>query len=251
MKTPERQRTLPLLAGLVGKLEEKLAAQAACFWSQEALSPFKPELRDQFLDELGILQPASGYQRKPGHALPMMDGEEVVKEILALDGPLDASKYQHFLSYWCTAALPGPFIQKYFGHGFASVLLLAKAAGPPPMPLPPFLAKHPGFQPLLEGSSPEALARKTAAAAHPFNKQSVQLFGEGFVRPAWLPHLPFLLPELCVADFFTHGEKLAKPLFALTPVYLRESVADQGVLIASKEPLHELLIELLAGKAAR
>ena len=42
------------------------------------------------------------------------------------------------------------------------------------------------------------------------------------------------------------GRKLTDALFALTPVYIRESKADQGVLIASREPLHELLIELLA-----
>ena len=247
IRTAERQRILPLLTGLVQALEKSLKAQPACFWSQEAMSPSTPERRDRFFDDLYRLQPASGYQRRAGQVLQMLDGDQLVRDVQALTGPLDVAKYQHFLSFWCTAVEVDYFLENYFGYSFATVMLLANSpAAPPPVKLPAFLLKHPGFKPLVEDTPPEALAKKMAAAGHPFGKMSRELFGEGFARPSYLKAMPFIVPDLAAGDFFSQGRKLTDALFTLTPVYIRESKVDQGVLIASREPLHELLIELLA-----
>ena len=249
IRTAERQQILPLLTGLVQALEKSLQAPAACFWSQEAMSPSTPERRDRFFDDLYRLQPASGYQRRAGQVLQMLDGDQLVRDVQALTGPLDVAKYQHFLSFWCTAVDVEYFVENYFGYSFATVMLLANSpAPPPPVKLPAFLLKHPGFKPLVEDTPPEALAKKMAAAGHPFGAKSRELFGEGFARPSYVKAMPFIVPDLVASDFFSQGRKLTDALFALTPVYIRESKADQGVLIASREPLHELLIELLAAR---
>lgn len=248
IRAAERQRILPLLTGLVQALEKSLKAPAACFWSQEGMSPVTPKMRDQFFDDLYRLQPAAGYQRRTGQVIQMLDGDELVREVQALTGPLDVAKYQHFLSFWCTAVEVEYFVENYFGYSFATVMLLANSpAAPPPVKLPAFLLKHPGFKPLVDDTPPEALAKKMAAAGHPFGKMSRELFGEGFARPSYVKAMPFIVPDLVASDFFSQGRKLTDALFALTPVYIRESKVDQGVLIASREPLHELLIELLAG----
>lgn len=251
MRKGERQRNLALVTGLVQALEKSLKAQAACFWSQEAMSPSTPDLRDRFFDDLYRLQPASGYQRRAGQVMQMLDGDTLVKEVQALTGPLDVSKYQHFLSYWCTAAEPAYFIENYFGYSYATVLLLAAVPGVAPVKIPAFLMNHPGFKPLMDDSPPEAIAKKVTAASHPFRQQSRELFGTGFARPSYVKSMPFILPDLVASDFFAQGSKLTEALFQLAPVYIRESKVDQGILVASKEPLHDLFIDLLTMLATK
>jgi hypothetical protein len=83
------------------------------------------------------------------------------------------------------------------------------------------------------------------ALSSPFLAKSKQLFGKGLENEPQTKGLPFILPLLDSADFFSQPEQTIKDCFELFDIYVRESPADNGVLLAAKRDLDEMLIGLL------
>jgi hypothetical protein len=57
--------------------------------------------------------------------------------------------------------------------------------------------------------------------------------------------IPFIFPVLDSADFFSQPPEVIEKCFQLFEVYIRESPADKGILLAFTGDLEEKLIELV------
>ena len=83
------------------------------------------------------------------------------------------------------------------------------------------------------------------AMQDPFLAKSKQVIGKGLKSSVQLETIAFMLPLLTASEVFGLPEPDLKAYFELFDVYLRESPADAGMLLASKHDLEETLIAVL------
>ncbi len=129
----------------------------------------------------------------------------------------------------------------FLGDGCTAMMFLPPDPGttPPRLPFTPALrAAHPAFQHYdVDASIEAAYAEKDA-----FLEKSRKLFGRGLDTRAEWAQARFVLPRFASADFLKAPEDLRDRWFDLADVYLFESRADEGVLLAfQKEAFREAL----------
>lgn len=133
----------------------------------------------------------------------------------------------------------------FFGEGCVTMMFLPPdpATTPPKLPLTPALrAAHPAFQQYDVDASIEAAYAETDA----FLGKSKKLFKKGLDTRAEWAKARFVLPLFASADFLKAPEDLRNRWFDLADVYLFESRADGGVLLAfQKEAFQEALTAVL------
>ena len=213
-----------------------------------------PDLMTPFMDNMLELIPIMGLGRKPGAQLPAFPPpSEIQRQTKSMfealkrgeAAPLpDAKQYMPDYSYWFVDKARQRECELFFGHGGMTIAFLK----PDPNTVPPSLTFSPGLQkkmPLLQKFDIEKARANAASLADGFQAKSKQLFGAGWEREPQMKGIPFILPMLDSADFFTAPEDWVKNCFQVFSVYFRESPADQGMLLAFEADMEEHLIELL------
>jgi hypothetical protein len=79
-----------------------------------------------------------------------------------------------------------------------------------------------------------------------FRAASKALFGAGLESEPEFPGIPYILPLVETGDFFTQPAADREKWFKLFDIFWRESPADNGVFLASKPPIEDLLYKTLA-----
>jgi len=210
-----------------------------------------PDLMKPLLNNMMELFPILGLGRKPGAALPEFpsksDVEEMTKTMFdnlkqgkSLDLP-DATKYMPDYVYWFLEKSDKLQRELFFGHGGLSIIFLKPDpnAAAPASPITPAQEKK---LPLLKQLS------KGWAQAHSlkdsFLPKSKEFFGTGLQDEPQMKGIPFILPLLDSSDFFSQSPDVIAQCFELFDVYVRESPADKGILLASKIDVEQQLIDL-------
>jgi hypothetical protein len=217
-----------------------------------------PNLSKPLLNTMMDFIPIMGLGRKPGEsATPAFPSKEEIEamtksmfDTLKREEPFilpDATKYMPDYSYWFVGKASKEQRDLFFGHSGMTLAFLK--ADPkttlPPFPISPALRKK---LPVLQNIDIEKSRAQAASLADSFLAKSKELFGAGLDSEPQTKGIPFVLPILDTADFFSQSEKVVDDLFQLFEVYIRESPADRGILLAFKTDrtdMEEALIELL------
>lgn len=217
---------------------------------EEVFFQFKEffDLRNQFLNHQVEFHPMIGLSRRPGAPLPDFPSEEEVaeisREVLRTMKAPDATKYMPDYCYWFIRKLATKQRELFLGHAALTILFLKPDPNAPSTKLPPplqFLNKRPDFAKV----DFEGMLATGCALQDPFLAKSKALFGAGLEDEPQFKGLLYILPLLQTSDFFSQPEEEAKKWFELFDVYINESPADKGILMAFKSDHEEQLVEIL------
>jgi hypothetical protein len=213
-----------------------------------------PDLMKPLLNNMMDLIPIMGLGRKPGAPLPELPSEEEAKkdtkkmfDALLHEKPVelpDAKKYMPDYACWFVDKSDKKQRELFLGYGGLSMAFLKPDpnTATPTLPFTPALRKKLPMVQELEKSFAQASALKDS-----FLAKSKEFFGGGLEQEPQLKGLPFILPLLDAADFFSQPAEVIEKCFQLFDAYVRESPADKGVLLAAKDDIEERLIDLLNG----
>ena len=213
-----------------------------------------PDLMKPLLNNMMELIPVMGLGRKPGAPLPEFPSpaevEQMTKKMFDtlqqgkdVDLP-DATQYMPDYSYWFLDKSEKQQRQLFFGHGGLSVTFLKPDPNTSPPPLPFTAAQR---QKIPELQHVEKNFARANSLKDGFLAKSKEFFGGGLEEEPQMKGIPFVLPLLDSADFFSQPAEVVEKCFQLFAVYVRESPADKGVLLAFHDDLEENLIGLLKG----
>jgi hypothetical protein len=195
--------------------------------------------RDHLIREQMNLVPVAGMAVVPGRPLPKVPTlEELLAEIRS--GKMDLVAMMPEVCYWFLKGRDITVRLPLFGGGNVTQLFLEDPTAPVyPLTIPAAARK------LLPEIDLDEAVQATVRLQHPFRKRSKELFGAPYHNELSYQGWSFILPALGTADFFQLPEADVRNLLALSPVYLNESRADRGVILASREPLEDLLKEIV------
>jgi hypothetical protein len=213
-----------------------------------------PDLMKPLLSNMMELIPVMGLGRKPGTALPEFPSEAEVQQSTkamfdalsqkkSVDLP-DAKKYMPDYAYWFVEKSDKEQRELFLGYGGLSMAFLKPDpnTAAPPLPFTPILRKK---LPMLEQL--ERNFAKANSLRDSFLAKSKEFFGGGLEQEPQMKGIPFILPLLDSADFFSQPAEVIEKCFQLFDAYIRESPSDKGVLLAVKQDIdiEDGLIELL------
>lgn len=206
--------------------------------------------REHLIRKATELVPVIGMSLVPGKPMPRQITVDDVKDKIGR-GDTNFSEFIPGMCYWFLKGRDLALRAPLFGSGNVTELFLA--------PIAPLAAevKIPAYaRKLVPETDCDEAVQATMKMQHPFQKKSKELFGAPYIEEISYHGWSFILPTLGSAEFFSLPEQDIANLLTLSPVYLHESKADAGVIIASKEPLEPLLngivekLELLGVGAA-
>lgn len=213
-----------------------------------------PDLVKPLLNNMMELLPIMGLGRKPGSMLPEFPSKDDVSkstkemfETLKRGDPVelpDVKKHMPDYSYWFVDKSEKQQRELFFGHGGMTFTFLKPD---PKTTLPPLMISEAQRKklPVLQRINIDKLYAQGASLADGFLAKSKEFFSSGLEDEPQLKGIPFILPLLDSADYFSQPPEVVEKALELFEVYIRESPADKGLLLAFKENLEEELIALL------
>jgi hypothetical protein len=204
-----------------------------------------PHLQKVFLEAAQDFCPMMGLSRRPGASLPPPPSDKDIKDIAEGRKQFDFGEFVPDYCYWFVDKADEKQRELFMGYGGLTMMFLAPdpATAPPALPFSPGARKHPLFQKF----DIDRLHARTFAMRDVFQEKSKQLFGGGLESEPQFKGVRFVLPLLNSEDFFRASDGEVKSWFDLFEVYVNESPKDQGIIVASKSELTELLIGVLTG----
>ena len=197
------------------------------------------KFKEQILRHSRAFLPLAGLGRHPGAQIPAPPEES--KEIS--DGKRRAEDYMADYCYWFLARSTARQCELFQGSGGLSILYWKAdpKARPPEFSLPASIRNHESFRQV------DVMGMLAAACSmrDPFLARSKEIVGAGLKDALQAESVPFMIPLLNSAEIFALSEQELNAYFELFDVYLRESPADKGMVLASKHDLEEILIALM------
>ncbi|MGH9451022.1 MAG: hypothetical protein ACRD11_10835 [Terriglobia bacterium] len=189
------------------------------------------------------LLPILGLSRKPGSTPPPLPTGEDVKAFQDGRKKFNIDDYVGDYCYWFLDNAAARQWDLFFGHGGLTTLFLkaGPAAQLPQVPLPKAMAEHPFFR----GINVQSKMASAARLADPFLAKSKELFGAGLENEPHYQGILFVVPLLASKDFFHQPEEETGKYFELFDLYITESSADGGILLASKNDIDDQLAGLV------
>ena len=186
-----------------------------------------------------------GLSRRPGEEVtfPAPPSEEDVYAFGDGSKKFSMSEYVADYMYWFLDKSPVPQRELFFGHGGMTTLYIPPdpATEAPEIAFTPGMMKHPMFKKF----DVQRVHQQTFSLQDGFLQKSKELFGEDIKNDPQYPGMFFILPLLETRHFFAADDETVENWYSLFEVYIRESVLDKGVLVASKHDLDEPIIEIL------
>ena len=185
-----------------------------------------------------------GMGRRPGATLPKAPTEEQIKKVREEGKPFDYRAWVGDYSYWFVPKQAEVQRELFFGLGGTTSIFFAPdpKTKAPPLPFTPRLrAAHPAFKAFDIDAGNESLFALTDS----FLQRSKEMFGQGLEETPQWDGLAFVLPLLDSGHFFAADADMRAAWFDLFDVYLNESVADGGILLAFRKDFEPLLNGIL------
>ncbi len=203
------------------------------------------DMKDAFLRTAIEHRPHLGLARRPGEEVtfPAPPTEQDVYAFGDGSKKFSMSDYIADFAYWFLNKAAVEQRELFFGHGGMTTLYLAPdpETEAPEMAFTPGMMKHPMFKKFNVQRHHEM----TYSLQDSFLPKSKELFGEDIKNDPQFPGMLFILPLLETRHFFGADDETVEKWYSLFDVYMRESMLDKGVLIASKHDLDEPMIEIL------
>ena len=234
----------------IDRLSQLVAAELGL--REEVFLQFKAleDMKDVFLKRKEDFMPMCGLSRRPQAPMPSFPSFEQVaamsKEVLQTWKAPALDQFIPDYCYWFAKKSAKEQRELFFGRAGLTSIFLKPDGAAPAAQLPPqvgFIKKFPAMKQFdLEG-----MLQTASAMQDPFLANSKKLFGPGLEHDPQFEGLLFILPLLASADFFGQPEEEAAKWFQLFDVYINESRADSGVLMAFKVDFEEQIIDLVRG----
>jgi hypothetical protein len=206
-----------------------------------------PDLYESFVDKALDLRPLMGLAQRPGQEIPPVPTLEDLQPIIEGKEKYDLGKFVGDFCYWFVRKNEKWQREQFWGHGGMTILYLAPdpATKTAPLRIPKYLREYPGFSELFKLFDPDQAVADAQALSDGFRKKSLEMYAEELKKSVQLKGIPFVIPLLSTRDFFNSPEDIFKKWFELFDIYVNESPADKGILIASKLDIEEDLIGIL------
>jgi hypothetical protein len=206
-----------------------------------------PALLDVFVDKSLDLIPVMGFSKRPGQEVPAIPTLEDLQPLIDGKEKYDFGKYVGDFCYWFLRKKQKQQRELFWGHGGMTILFL-----PPdpktdvqPLRIPKSVRENPTFVELFKIFDPDQVNADAHALADGFGKKSLEIYSEEIKKNVQLKGMPYVLPLLSTRDFFSEPEEQCKKWFELFDMYVNESPADKGIVIATKLDADETLIGIL------
>lgn len=184
-----------------------------------------------------------GYSRKPGTSVNKFPAaDEMMKAMQS--GDYDMYNWVPDLCYWFVTKKPAEQQEKFFGRGGMTILFLPPDPKTAPMRLP-FTAKYRAAMPVFQHFDVDAIVAGVASMQDVFLAKSKQLFGSGLEQEVTYPGIKYIIPLLTSGHFFTATAEERESWFTLFDVYINESPADKGLVMAFQKDFEPMLLETL------
>lgn len=186
-----------------------------------------------------------GLSRRPGAALPAFPTQDQIAEATkGSESSLDVSQWVGDYCHWFRNKRAKEQWELFSGLGGLTTLYLRPdpRTVPPPLPFTPaYRAAMPVFKVFdVDGSIEGAFALRDG-----FLEKSKKCFGVGLEQQPEYPAIMFIIPRLESGHFFTSGDEECAKWFEVFDVYINESPADHGILLAFREEYEPLLVDVL------
>lgn len=243
LRTADRAWLLHFLDLFTAKCAQQFGTQAETFLQLRNI--LKHELTNHFAKHALQLCPMPGLCRRPNEKLPESPKAADVQALQEGRTKFDVGNYTAGMAYWFLAD-PSIARRHYLGFGgLVSLFRVPDGPPPPPIKIPKWVAKHPGFQKLFATFDPQQMQQRTQAMGDPFLAKTKERFGQGLEDRAEYDGLMFIIPLLASGDFFSLPAAEVDSWFDVFAVYIGESAQDQGMLIAAKVDLEPIIIEIV------
>lgn len=202
--------------------------------------------QDRFLAESIEYRVFPAYTRTPWGPLPQPIPQEETDAIRKMEKPFVLSQYLKGYAQWFRRFQPEKVLPAYFGFGGATMLFVPPdpAAAPPLPDFSPGVKKSPLLKDAFAAGDPVEEMRTLLLLKHKAFAALKAAFSRGAENHTGLKSMPLLIPRLRSEDFFSLESGVLDVLFEASPVYVAESPADRGILIASAKPIDEVLAAL-------
>ena len=206
------------------------------------------DFNDEFQKTAMEYQPLLGLSRRPNAGpLPPMPSWETLHEdpaVMRGEKQLDIGGYLADYCYWFVTKADSKQRRSFLGRGGMTMIFLK--ADPKTTPPEIYFSPHVRETNLaFQAMDVDAVIQGGFSLADEFLPKSKDLFGEDLKDEAQIEGIKFILPLLQTSDFFSQPEEVCEKWFDLFDLYVNESPADKGLLLASKDDIDEELIEIL------
>jgi hypothetical protein len=260
---PSGQRAwlLNFITRLAQHLQEEVGLRHELFVRAKGLNP---ALREMFVGKSVDWMPVTGLSRTPNAPMPPQPSDADIKALQEGKKKFDPNEYTPGYSYWLLDSAFQPQMEALFGAGATTILFLKPDANAqaPKLALPKELMQNPMFagadpnsafplpsfvreNPLMRQLNVEGKINAAFKLQGEFLAKSKTIFGAGLEDSPASRGFAFIIPELESKDFSQQPEEDVKKWFGMFELYLHESTPDQGILLAAREEIDALLIEII------
>jgi hypothetical protein len=242
LSSARKQWVTIFLERFAGVLQDKEELRCEIFLEYKGIGS---DHLDDFLRYSRQCMTMMGLGRRPGTSFPAPLTEEEIDSIVKSREPVDFQQWVADYIYWFVMKQPEQQRELFLGLGAMTTLLLKPdpKTKAPALPITPALRKaHPVFQMV----DVDARYQASYSMRDRFLAQSKLMFGAGLEHQPTFPGLSFILPLLDSEHFFGLDAETCKAWFDLFQVYVHESKADKGILLAFGEDYEDTLLEVLA-----
>lgn len=207
------------------------------------LKTIQPALNDAFHGSALDFLPIAGLGRRPAGVLPTKLTADDVKAMQDGKKKFEMDEYLGDYCYWFLNKVERKQRELFFGHGGMTIIFVKpdKKTQPPAFRIPTAISSHPFFQQV----DLSKMMTCSASMTDGFTVKSKELFGKGLESLPQYRGLLFVLPLLASKDFFAQSAEEVSKWFELCDVYVNESPADNGILMAAKNDIEELVTEIV------
>jgi hypothetical protein len=284
MPDSQRQWLLQFLQRFSRQVQQQEGLSAESFLQMKTMANPGP-LQDRFFEVMLQSSPIGGLSREPNSPGPKVVTEKDIELFKTGKKKFIPFEYMDDTCYWFLNASDDEVREWFMGHGGLTTLFVEPAAssGPPkldlksalgpystmkvprflrehpmlkevlPGPLmgdlggtPPFIRNNPAMQAFMARFRVERMRQRSGVLQSPFLARSKEVFGTGLKRDVKFEFMQFIIPRLSSQDFFSHTATDVGQWFEVFHVYINESHADNGIIIASRKKIVPLVVSIVA-----
>lgn len=237
----QRSWILTFLERFLNRLEREEGLRSELFLAYKDLPHV---LIQTFLDYRRKHSILLGLGRHPGENIAPFFSEDELRAVQRGESTANVADWVPEYQYWFVAKDRAGQFERFFGFGRMTLLMLPPdpATKAPPLPFTPALrAAHPA----LHRSDIDAQQNAIYALNDAFLAQSKEIFGKGLEEDSRYPGISFVLPMLHSGNFFDTAPESLAVWFSLFDLYVAESPADKGVLLAFAKPYADHMLDVL------
>ena len=242
----EREWFLDFMERFTALLESREGLRCETFLQTKTAGQEPSDVFRRYVVKNKTLQ---GLTRKPKEILPRFPSSGEMKRALSGSNPAKIEDWVPDFCYWFLGKQAAQHRDHFAGLGGMNTLYLAPDPATKP-PALPFTPKFRAAMPVFKAFDVDSIMQGAYAMADSFMPKSKQVFARGLEDDAMYPGIAFVVPLLDSGHFFAATAEERSEWFTVFDVYLHESPADKGIVLAFQRNFEPHLQEVLEAMRA-